>query len=161
MGSLFPSPGDLPHTGIKPGHTLQAVLATWEAQYSGQFISVPQSYLTICHPMDCKMPGSLFITNSQSLLKLMSIQLVMTSNHLILCRPLLLSPSIFPSIKGFSKESVPCIRWSKYWSFSFSISPSNEYSGVSYVSYINKLTIFSLDVLLYQLGTSLLFHVQF
>ena len=70
------------------------------------------------------------IRNSQSLLKLMSIELVMPSNHLILCRPLLLPPSIFPSIRVFSNESVLPIRWAKYWSFSFSISPSNEYSGL-------------------------------
>ena len=69
-------------------------------------------------------------TMSQSLLKLMSIELVMPSNHLILCRPLLLPPSIFPRIRVFSNESVLHIRWSKYWSFSFSISPSNEYSGL-------------------------------
>ena len=68
------------------------------------------------------------IANSQSLLKLMSIELVMPSNHLILCRPLLLSPSIFPSIRIFSNESVLCIRWPKYWSLS--ISPSSEYSGL-------------------------------
>ena len=70
--------------------------------------------------------ASLSITNSQSLLKLMSIESVMPSNHLILCRPLLLLPSIFPSIRVFSNESVLHIRWPKYWSFSFSISPSNE-----------------------------------
>ena len=74
------------------------------------------------------MSGLPFITNSRSLLKLMSIELVMPSNHLILC-PLLL-PSIFPSIKLFSNESVLRIRWPKYWSFSFNISPSNEYSGL-------------------------------
>ena len=74
--------------------------------------------------------ASLSITNSWSLLKLMSIESVMPSNQLILCRPLLLLPSIFPSIKVFSIESTPCIRWPKYWSFSFSISPSNEYSGL-------------------------------
>ena len=68
--------------------------------------------------------------NFQSLLKLMSIESVMPSNHLILCRPLLLPPSIFPSIRGFSNESVLHIRWPKYWSFSFSISPYNEYSGL-------------------------------
>ena len=73
--------------------------------------------------------ASLSITNFQSLLKLMSIELVMPSNHLILCHPLLLLPSIFPSIRVFSNESVLCIRWPKYWSFSFNISPSNEYSG--------------------------------
>ena len=70
------------------------------------------------------------ITNSQSLLKLMCIESVMPSNHLILCHPLLLLPSIFPSIRVFSNESVLRIRWPKYWSFSFSISPSNEYSGL-------------------------------
>ena len=73
--------------------------------------------------------ASLSITNSQSLLKL-PIELVMPSNHLILCRPFLLPPSIFPSIRIFSNESVLRIRWPKYWSFSFSISPSNEYSGL-------------------------------
>ena len=72
--------------------------------------------------------ASLSITNSWSLLKLMSTESVMPSNHLILCRPLLLLPSIFPSIRVFSNESVLCIRWPKYWSFSFNISPSNEYS---------------------------------
>ena len=70
------------------------------------------------------------ITNSRSLLKLMSIKPVMPSNHLILCHPLLLLPSIFPSIRGFSNESVLRIRWSKCWSFSFRISPSNEYLGL-------------------------------
>ena len=72
--------------------------------------------------------ASLSITNSQSLLKLMSIKSVMPSNHLILCRPLLFLPSIFPSIRVFSNESALHIRWPKYWSFSFSISPPNEYS---------------------------------
>ena len=74
--------------------------------------------------------ASLSITNSRSLLKLMSIESVMPSSHLILCFPLLLLPSIFPSIRVFSNESVLHIRWPKYWSFSFSISPSNEYSGL-------------------------------
>ena len=73
---------------------------------------------------------SLSITNSRSLPKLMSIESVMSSNHLILCRPLFLLPSIFPSIRVFSNELVLCIRWPKYWSFSFRISPSNEYSGL-------------------------------
>ena len=75
--------------------------------------------------------ASLSITNSQSLLKLMSIESVMPSSHLMLCHPLLLSPSIFPSISVFSNESVLRIRWTKYWSFSFSISPTNEYSGLT------------------------------
>ena len=72
---------------------------------------------------------SLSITNSRSLLKFMSIESVMPSNHFIICRPLLLLPSIFPSIRVFSNESALRIRWPKYWSFIFSISPSNEYSG--------------------------------
>ena len=74
--------------------------------------------------------ASLSITNSRSSHKLMSIESVIPSNHLILCHPLLLPPSIFPSIKVFSNESALCIRWVKYWSFSFSISPSSEYSGL-------------------------------
>ena len=77
--------------------------------------------------MDCSTPGLPSITNSRSLLKLMSAELVMPCSHLILCHPLLLLPSIFPSIRVFSNESVLHIRWPKYWSFSFSISP-NEYS---------------------------------
>ena len=81
------------------------------------------------HPMDCSTQAYLSITNSWSLLKLMSIKSVMPSNHLILCHPLLLLPSIFPSIRVFSNESVLHIRWPKYWSFSFSISPSNEHPG--------------------------------
>ena len=75
--------------------------------------------------------ASLSITNSWSLLKLVSSDLVMPSNHLILCCPLLLQPSIFPSIRVFSSESALCIRWPKYLSFSFGISPSNEYSGLT------------------------------
>ena len=78
--------------------------------------------------MDCSTPGFLSFTISRSLLKLTSIELVMPSNHLILCHPLLLLPSIFPSITVFSNESLLHIRWPKCWSFSFSISPSNEYS---------------------------------
>ena len=74
--------------------------------------------------------GSLSIANSQSLLKLMSMELVMPSSHLILCCPLLLLPSIFPSSRVFSNESAVCMRWPKYWSFSFNISPSNEHPGL-------------------------------
>ena len=80
-------------------------------------------------PWTAARQTSLSITNSRSLLKLMSIESVMPSNHLILCHPLLL-PSVFPSIRVFPSESVLCIRWPKYWSFSFSVSPSNEYSGL-------------------------------
>ena len=85
------------------------------------------SCLTLCDPMNWSTEGPLSSTISQSLLKLMFIELVMPSNHPILCHPLLLLTSIFPSIRVFSNESVLCIRWPKYWSFSFS--PSKEYSG--------------------------------
>ena len=81
-------------------------------------------------PWTAAHQASLSITNSRSLPKLMSIESVMPSNHLILCRPLLLLPSIFPSIRVLSNESVLCIRWPKYWSFSFNISPSNEHPGL-------------------------------
>ena len=81
-------------------------------------------------PWTTACQASLSIINSQNLLKLMSIESVMSSNHLILCHPLLLPPSIFPRSRVFSNESVLCIRWPKYWSFSFSISPSNQYSGL-------------------------------
>ena len=81
-------------------------------------------------PWTAAHQASLSITNSRSLLKLMSIKSMMPSNHLILCHPFLLPPSIFPSIRVFSNESVLSFRWPKYWSFSFSISPSNEYSGL-------------------------------
>ena len=93
---------------------------------SVQSLSRVQLFAT---PWAATYQASLPITNSQSLLKLMSIELLMASNHLIFCHPLLL-PSIFPSIRVFSKESVLCIRWPKYWSFSFSISPSSECSGL-------------------------------
>ena len=96
---------------------------------SVQFSSVAQSCPTLCDPMNCSMPDFLSVTNSRSLLQLMSIDSVMPSNH-ILCHPLLLLPSIFPSIRVFSNESVLPIRWPKHWSFSSSISPSNEYSGL-------------------------------
>ena len=94
--------------------------------HSVQFSSVAQS--DFATPWTAARQAFLSITNSQSLLKLMSTALVMPSNHLIFCHPLLLPPSIFPSIRVFSNELVLCIRWPKYWSFSFSISPSNEYS---------------------------------
>ena len=97
---------------------------------STQFSSVTQSWPTLCNPWTAARQASVFITNSWSLLKLMSTELVMPFNHLILCRPLLLPPSIFPRVRVFSNESVLRIRWPKYWSFSFNISPSNEYSGL-------------------------------
>ena len=83
-------------------------------------------------PWTVALQTLLSFTISQSLLKFISSESMMLSNHLILCRPLLLPPSIFPSLSVFSKELAPYIRWSKYWSFSFSISPSNEYSGLIY-----------------------------
>ena len=98
------------------------------AQFSSvQSLSHIQLFAT---PWTAAHQAFLSITNSRSLLKLMSIESVMPSNHLILCPPLLLPPSIFPSIRVFSNESILCIRWPKYWSFSFSISPSNDYSGL-------------------------------
>ena len=94
---------------------------------SVQLLSYVRLFAT---PWTAAHQASLSITNSQSLVKLMSIESVMPSNHLILCHPLLLPPSIFPSMKVFSSESVLHIRWPKYWSFSFNISPSDEYSGL-------------------------------
>ena len=95
-----------------------------------QLSSVAQSCPILCYPMGYSTPGFPVHSNSQSMLKLMSIKSVMPSNHLILCCPLLLLPSIFPSITAFSNESALRIRWPKYWSFSFNISPSNEHPGL-------------------------------
>ena len=92
--------------------------------------SVAQSCLTLCDPMKCSTPASLSITNSRNLLRLMSIESVMPSSHLILCRPLLLLPPNPPSIRVFSNESTLRMRWPKYWSFSFSISLSSEHPGL-------------------------------
>ena len=94
------------------------------------FSSVARSCPTLCDPMDCACQASLSFTISRGLLKLMSIELVMPSNHLTLCHPLLLLPSIFLSFRVFSNESALRIKRPKYWSFSFSISPSKEYSGL-------------------------------
>ena len=88
------------------------------------------TFVTLCDPMDCSMPDFPVLHHLLELLKLMSIELVMPSNHLILCGPLLLQSSIFPSIRVFSSESVLCIRCPTYWSFSVSISPSTEHSGL-------------------------------
>ena len=95
-----------------------------------QFSSVTQSCPTLCDPMDCTHQASLSITNSQSLFKLMSIESVMPSNHLILCHPLLLLPPVPRRIRVFSNESTLRLRWPKYWSFSFSIGPSKEHPGL-------------------------------
>ena len=120
-----------------------------------QFVccSVPESCPTPCDPWTAARQASLSFTVSPSLLKLMSIESMMPSSHLILCHPLLLLPSIFPSIRVFSNESVLRIRWPEYWSFSFSISPSNEYSRL--ISFRND----SFDLFAFQ-GTlkSLLQH---
>ena len=112
-----------------------------DVQFSSvQSLSCIQLFMT---PWTTACQASLSITNSQSLPKLMSIELVMPSNHLIRCHPLLLLPSIFPSIRVFSNESALCIRWPKYWSFSFNISPSNEYSGlISFrINWFNLLAV--------------------
>ena len=97
---------------------------------SVQFSSVAQSCPTLCDPWAAARQASLSITNSRSSPKPMPIESVMPCNHLILCRPLLLLPSIFPSIRVFSNESALCIRWQKYWSFSFIIRPSNAHPGL-------------------------------
>ena len=99
----------------------------WESVQSVQSLSHIQLFVT---PWTSAHQASLSITNTQSLLKPMSIELVMPSNHLILCPPLLLLASIFPSIRVFSNESLLHIRWPKFWSFSFNIGPSSEYSGL-------------------------------
>ena len=136
--SLRAKKGQGIESGLKDEVALSICVPSMKGQSFGKryqlitvpFSSVAQSHLTLCDPMDCSTPGFLSITSSWSLLKLMSIELMMPSDHLILCRPLLLLPSIFPSIMVFSNKSVLHIRWPKYWSFSFSISPSNEYSGL-------------------------------
>ena len=121
--------------GSTPGWKTKILQAVWcspkkkyhlyqSVQFSGSVVSDSLTAWTAA----CQ--ASLSITNSQSLLNLMSIELVMPSNHLVLCHPLLPPPSILPNIRVFSSESVHCIRWPKYRSFSFSISPFNEYSGL-------------------------------
>ena len=138
MGSHYLLQGIFLPQGLKPGllHCRQILYhmshqgrplnnLTFISPVSAQLLSRVQLFVT---PWMAARQASLSITNSQSLLKLMSTELVMPSNCLIHCCPLLLLPSIFPSIRIFSNESVLCIRWPKYWSFSFSISPSNEYS---------------------------------
>ena len=102
-------------------------MTTWIFLFAVQLLSLVHLFVT---PWTAACQASPSFTNSWSLLKLMSVESVMPSNHLILCCPLLLPPSIFPSIRVFSNESVLHIRWPKYSSFSFSISPSNEYSGL-------------------------------
>ena len=109
--------------------------------HSVQVLSRVRLFVT---PRTAARQASVSITSCQSLLRLMPIESVMPSNHLILCRPLLLLPSILPSIRGFSNESALPIRWPNYWSFSFSISPSNEYSGL--ISFrMNWLDLFAVQ----------------
>ena len=98
--------------------------------YVSPVSSVTQLCLTLCDPMNCSTACLPANTNSWSLLKLMSVESVMPSSHLIICHPLLFLPPTPPSIKVFSNESTLCMRWPKYWSFSFSISPSNEHLGL-------------------------------
>ena len=136
-GLPCPLPGDLPNPGLKP-HLLS--LLHWQAgslpllppgKPREAFVVRSLSHVWLfATPWTAACQASLSFIISQSLLKLMSIESVMPSNHLFLCYPLLLLPSIFPSIRVFSNESGLHIRWPKYWSFSFSISPSSEYLGL-------------------------------
>ena len=140
-GLPCPPSGDLPNPGIEPVSLMSPTLAggffttsaTWEAPSSQiQFSSVQlfSRVWLLATPWTAACQASLSITNSWSLPKLMSIELVIPSNQIILCCPFLLPPTIFPSIRVFSNESALCIRWPKYWSFSLNISPSNEYPGL-------------------------------
>ena len=125
---------------LDPFDSNQFILCPWPKSFFQKLCPAPLPpviFTSCCSaaqlcltPWTAARQASLSFTISLSLLKLMSIESVMPSNHLILCRPLLLLPSIFPSIRVFSKESVLCIRWPKYWSFSFNISPSKECSGL-------------------------------
>ena len=131
--------------GCPRAPALSALRYASNLHWSSMLSSVAQLCPTLRCPMDCSMPGfPVSVTNSQSLLKHMSIESRMPSSHLILCHPLLLLPSIFSSIRVFSNESVLHIRWPKYWGFSFSISPSNEYSGLI------SIRIYWLDLLAVQ-----------
>ena len=114
--------------------------------------SVAQSCPTLCDPMDCSTPGFPVHHHLPEFARTHVIESVMPSTHLILCHPLLLPPSIFPSIRVFSNESVLHIRWPKYWSFSFSVSPSSEYSGLI------SFRIHWFDLLAVQ-GTSIFLHI--
>ena len=136
-GLSFPPPGDLPYSGIKSASLVSPGLVnrfyTTEPYEKPsplvQFRSVAQFCPTLCDPMNCSTPG-LSITNSRSLPKLMSVESVIPSNHVILGCPLLLLTSIFPRIKVFSNESARRIRWAKYWSFSYNMRPFNEHPGL-------------------------------
>ena len=115
-----------PHSSSTPTIIQRKINYKEVEEFRSVFSSIAQLRPTLCNPMNC----SLSITNSRSPPKPMSIESAMPSNHLIFCRPLLLLPSIFPSIRVFSDESALHIRWPKYWSFNFNISPSNEHPGL-------------------------------
>ena len=138
LGKVWTRPHQAQRTPWRQGSAVQLRLRSQEGTLwslllqcsSVQFSSVAQSCPTLCDPWTAACQVSLSVAISQSLLKLMPIELVMSSSHLILCYPLLLLPPIPPSIRVFSNESTLRIRWPKYWSFGFSISPSNEHSGL-------------------------------
>ena len=147
-GLLWPPSGDLPDLGIEPASPALAgevftTSTTWKAWVHSlvQSSSVAHLCPIVWTPWTVAHQASLSITNSWGLLKLMSIESVTPSNHLILCHPLFLPPLILPSIRVFSNESVLCIRWPKYWGFSFTISPSNKYSGL--ISFRIEYVLFS------------------
>ena len=144
---------------------LTLALCTFHWLPSSQFSSIAQKCLTICDPMDAALQASLSITSFQSLLKLMSIESVMPSNHLILCRPLLLLSSIFPSIRVFSNESTLHMRWPKYWSFSFGIILSKEHPGLIFfrMDWLDLVVQGTLKSLLQQHSSkaSILWHSAF
>ena len=125
---LFPKLAFQGEIVVPRSFVLLFLFLKYSVQFSSvQWLSRVQLFAT---PWTAAHQASLSMTNSWSLFKLMSIELVMPSNHLILCHPLILLPSIFPSIRVFSNETAFCIRWPKYWSVSFNISPSNEHSGL-------------------------------
>ena len=150
------------HCDIQQGHHSSSVMVYWLMNWflqwekkwmclenvviqfsSVQFSSVTQSCPILCNPMNHSTPGLPVHHQLPEFTQTHVHWIVMPSNHLILCRPLLLLPSIFPSIRVFSKESALCLRWPKYWSFSFNISPSNEHLGLSYfrMDWLDLLTI--------------------
>ena len=139
--SPFSRESSQPRDWTQVSHIASRFLTVWATKEAPQIQSIQFSCYHVqlfATPWTAAHQASLSITNSRSLLKLLSIESVMPSNHLIFCRPLLLLPSIFLSIRVFSDDSVLCIRWPKYWSFSFSfrISPSNEYSGISFSTWL-------------------------
>ena len=120
---------------------LSRLIIAFLLRSSVQFSSVAQLCLTLCDPMDCNMPGYPVHYRFLEFVLIHFLEMVMPSNHLILCHPLLLPSSVFPSIRVFSNESVLCIRCPKYWSFSFGISPSNEYPGLTSFDWLDLLAV--------------------